>query len=183
MLYQREIDDSVLIQLIQLHALDKARVPLSHEAMMNIVYEGCNINYGEYIIALDNLVRTNHVKKYLDADGRTMYRLLDKGKHASEFFDDHIPNYISDPIDLAIKPVLERENAKNRVKGGIVPANKGDDFAVECILLDKDGTELMRLEVFAGTREQAVELYSSFKKAPDKLYEAVIRTLSGKQVV
>ena len=178
MLYQKEIDDSILIQMILLFTLNKAKKPLSHDSVTNIVLDNCNISYSDYLIALDNLVKTHHIKKYSDKNGVVMYKILEKGVHAGEFFSSNIPVYITEPIAESIKPVIREEIESRRISGGIMPMHKKGEYGVECIIRDDDGTEMLNLVFYAGDREQAAKLFENFRAHPEQLYEAVVKSLA-----
>ena len=66
MLYQKEIDDSVLIQFIILYTLSKVDNAIPYNELLNLVLDNCNINYNDFQVALDNLVRTKHVNTFLE---------------------------------------------------------------------------------------------------------------------
>lgn len=180
MLYQKEISDTVLIQLIELFALNKAKKPMSHNSLITVVLDNCNINYADFLVALDNLVKTRHVKKFRSIIGITMYRILEKGRHAIEFFAGNIPVYIREPIEESVAEVLKSEHDIKRISGGMVPSNNGDDYCAHCVLTDYDDTVLMDLKFYAGTSEQAAKLYESFKENPQAVYEACVRAFAGK---
>ncbi|MBQ6557779.1 MAG: DUF4364 family protein, partial [Clostridia bacterium] len=75
MLYQREIDDSVLIQYIILFTLSKVDNAVPYNELINLVLDNCNINYGDFQVALTNLVKTDHVSTYLEGERNQKYEI------------------------------------------------------------------------------------------------------------
>ena len=55
MLYQREINDPVLIQFIILYTLNQAKDYVPYNNLINLVLDNCNINFQDFQVALDNL--------------------------------------------------------------------------------------------------------------------------------
>lgn len=179
MLYQKEIDDSVLIQFIILYTLSNADGPVMYRDLLNLVMENCNISFTDFQIALDNLVTTNHVDTYLEGERRQMYKVTTKGSVAGDFFAGHIPVYIREPILDSIKQMYVEERRRNAVQSGIVPVRR-NEYGAECSLFDDDKTEIMRLSLYAGSREEAERIAVYFKEHSSEIYEKIIAAFSDK---
>lgn len=173
MLYQKEIDDSVLIQFIILHTLNKADAPVAYNDLLNLILENCNINYNDFQIALDNLVSTEHVRSFIESEHNQKYTVTQKGAYAGDFFKSHIPVYIREPIENSIKELFREERRRNAVRGDISIAHHGE-YTAECSLYDDDNTELMSVSLYIGTREHAEKTVRYFKKHADIVYEKVL---------
>ena len=180
MLYQKEIDDSVLIQFIILFALLKADKPLAYNELLNVVLDNCNINYNDFQVALDNLVSTGHALTRLEGQHNQIYSLTQKGENAGDFFKTNIPIYIREPIEESIKQLFLEERRKNAVRAGITPVRR-DEYAAECSLFDDDKTQLMGVTLYAGTREQAENIAEYFKANYDRIYEEILKCMTEKK--
>lgn len=178
MLYQKEIDDSVLIQFIILYTLNNADAPLMYRDLVNLVMENCNINFTDFQLALGNLVSTDHVEKYLEGERREMYTVTQKGSAAGDFFAVHIPVYIREPILDSIKQLYIDERRRNAVKSGIFPVRRGE-YAAECSLFDDDKTEIMKVSLYAGSRDEAERIAVYFKEHSAEVYEKIIAAFAG----
>ena len=179
MLYQREIDDSVLIQFIILFTLAQADKPLAYNELLNVVLDNCNINYNDFQIALDNLVTTGHARTRLEGQHNQIYSLTQKGENAGDFFKSNIPVYIREPIEESIKALFLEERRKNAVRAGITPVRRGE-YAAECALYDDDKTQLMSVTRYAGTREQAEKIAEYFKENSGMIYESILKCMTEK---
>ena len=73
MLYQREINDPVLIQFIILYTLNQAKDYVPYNNLINLVLDNCNINFQDFQVALDNLEHTHHVKTFLESEHNEKY--------------------------------------------------------------------------------------------------------------
>lgn len=173
MLYQREIDDSVLIQLIILYTLSRADSAVPYNELLNLVMNNCNINYTDFQVALDNLVKTEHIHAFIEGKHNQKYEITSKGRSVGEFFKSNIPVYIREPIETSVKELFLTERRKNAVKGGIVPIH-GNEYGAEMELYDDDRTCLMHLSLYAGTREEAEKLARRFREKPEEIYRKII---------
>ena len=113
LLYDREIDDELMIQFILMYALGKADEPLAYTDLLNVVQGNCEINFTDLQLALDNLIQTGHAAKRQISEMLTVYSLTRKGKYVIDFFYSHIPLIIREPIDRSIKDMY-LENAAER---------------------------------------------------------------------
>ncbi len=177
MLYQKEIDDSVLIQFIILFTLSNVDEPVRYDILLNLIMENCNINYTDLQVALDNLVSTDHVSTILAAKNHQLYEITPKGKYAGDFFKSNIPIYIREPILESIEPLVVEERRRQSVQGGITPLTK-KEFLAECALYDDDRTPLMNLSFYAGSREQANKIVRYYKEHPDTVYQKIVQALT-----
>ncbi len=177
MLYQKEIDDSVLIQFIILFTLDNVDRPIAYNDLLNLVLDNCNINYNDFQIALDNLTSTDHVQTFLEGEHNQIYAITQKGENAGAFFKSHIPVYIREPIEESIKKLFHDERIRNAVRGGITPVRK-DEYSADCSLYDEDNTRLMSLSLYVGGRAQAERAVEYFKAHSDVVYKKILDAMT-----
>lgn len=180
MLYQKEIDDSVLIQFIILFTLDNVDRPIAYNDLLNLVLDNCNINYNDFQIALDNLTSTDHVQTFLEGEHNQIYAITQKGSNAGGFFKSHIPVYIREPIEESIKKLFRDERIKNAVRGGITPVRK-NEYSADCSLYDDDNTQIMNLSLYIGSREQAEKTVEYFKANSDIVYQKILEAMTNEE--
>lgn len=178
MLYQREIDDSVLIQYIILFTLSKVDSAVPYNELINLVLDNCNINYGDFQVALTNLVKTDHVSTYTVGAHNQKYEITEKGTNAIEFFQSSIPIYIREPIADSVKQLFIEERRRNAIEGNISPVRSGE-FSAECVLRDDDKTELMKLSLYAGSRDEAERLAKYFRGHAEEVYASIIEAFDA----
>ncbi|MCI8521101.1 MAG: DUF4364 family protein [Clostridia bacterium] len=173
MLYQKEIDDSVLIQFIILYTLSKVDDAVPYNELLNLVLDNCNINYNDFQVALDNLAKTNHINAFLEGAHNQKYSITQKGMNAGDFFTSNIPIYIREPIDASIKELFKEQRRKNAIQSNISPVRK-DEYSADCLLLDDDNTQLMNLSLYAGSRDEAERMARFFREHSDIIYEKIL---------
>lgn len=177
MLYQKEIDDSVLIQFIILYTLSKVDDAVPYNELLNLVLDNCNINYNDFQVALDNLGKTNHISAFLEGAHNQKYRITQKGMNAVEFFTANIPIYIREPIDASIKELFKERRLKNAVQSSISPVRR-DEYAAECQLYDDDNTPILSLSLYAGSRDEAERMARLFREKSDEIYAKILDAFS-----
>lgn len=177
MLYQREIDDSVLIQFIILYTLLNADEAVQYSDLVSLVLENCNINFGDFQIALDNLVQTNHAKMFDEGPTIRKYEPTKKGRDISDFITSLVPVYIREPISDAIKKLYLEKRRREAVRANITPLRK-NEYTADFELYDEDKIMLMTLSLYAGDRAEAEKLAMYFRENASEIYEKIIEIFS-----
>ncbi len=173
MLYKREITDLEIIQFIILYTLNNTDKDPEYSDLVTLVMDNCNISFPDFQIALVNLEETGHVNGRMEGEYIRRYSITEKGANAIKYFRTSVPVYIREPIDESIKQLYIEERRKNAVQSGIMPVRK-NEYGFECILRDDDKTEMMRLYLYAGSRDEAEKLSKYYKAHPDKIYGDVL---------
>lgn len=177
MLYQKEIDDSVLIQFIILFTLSNADKPLAYNQLINLVMDNCNINYNDFQIALDNLSVTKHIRSYIESGHNQLFEITQKGLDIENFFRTQVPIYIREPITESIKQLFIDERRKNSIQSKITQVDP-NEYTADCRLLDDDKTVLMELSLFAGARDEAERIAVYFKEHSGEIYEKILKAFN-----
>lgn len=177
MIYDKEIDNPILIQSIILHTLHKADCLLAYGDMLNVILENCNITFTDFQLSLDNLVQTNHIEGLMTGSNIQKFRLTEKGKNVVEFFQGKIPVYLREPVEASLKDALREERLRNAVRARI-SAVSPTEYTAECALYDGDNTMLMEISLYTGSREQAETTVKYFKEHSDKVYAKIIEAFS-----
>ena len=177
MLYNKEIDNTTLIQFIILYALNKANELVAYGDLLNLVLENCNIRYTDFQLSLDNLVSTKHAEGLITGKNIQKFRITDKGRNLMDIVKTRIPIYLREPIEEAVKKLLHDERLRNAVRGKI-SAISPDEYTAECELYDGDNTRLIAISLYAGTRDQAEQTVRYFKENSETIYARVIEAFS-----
>ena len=173
MLYEREINDPEIIQYIILYTLNNTDKDPEYGELITLVMDNCNISFIDFQLSLYNLEKTDHVRSRMEGEWIRRYSITEKGANAIKYLRTNVPIYIREPIDESIKQLYIEERRRNAVQSGITPIRK-DEYGAEFILRDDDKTEMMRLNLYIGSREEAEKLSKYFLAHPDKIYESVL---------
>ncbi len=172
-LYNREIEDELMIQFIIMYALKGADEPLAYSDLLSVVQENCEISFTDLQLGLDNLVKTGHVSERRLSDILSVYDLTQKGRYVIDFFYSHIPLIVREPIDKSIKELYIEKRRREAVRAGIDPINQ-NEFNAECNLYDDDKLLIMSLRLYAGTREEAERIADYFKSHSAHVYGGIL---------
>ncbi len=172
MQYTREIDNDIMIQYIILFTLAEANRHVTYKQLSGLIFENCNIEFSNFQVALTNLEETGHIRSFAVDELTTVYELLPKGKSANEFFKSNIPVYIREPIANTIAPYFNEEEKRRSVRASLLPINRRE-FAAECGIYDGE-TPLLKMTVYAGTRDDANKMLKRFRDDPESVYKAVM---------
>lgn len=182
-MYMREVENPVTIQYIILFTLTKANQRVTHSQLTCLTLDRCNINFANFQIALDNLVRIGYVKTLPNEleENMPIYELTEKGIEANGFFEREIPIYIREQIEEYVKPFFEAEKLKKSVRAKLVNLNE-KEYAVELSLFESI-SPLMQLSFYAGSRETAAAMIRNFKANPDTVYGQILAALIGDEEI
>lgn len=173
LLYDRGIEDELMIQFIIMYAVNNADEPLSYQDLLNIVQGNCEISFTDFQIGLDNLIKTGHISMKNISKSLSTYSITQKGKYVIDFFYKQIPLIIREPIDKSIKDLYLDKRRNESVRASVEPINR-KEFNAEFELFDDDRTRIMSLSLYAGAREQAQEMVTYFKDNATDVYSKIL---------
>lgn len=179
MLYSKEIDDKIIIQLILLYALKEAEQPITLNQLETLVLDNCNINYVNFQLALDNLINVNQVRTFHDSDEKRYYEILSLGNEAIDGFWRKVPVYIREPIRKSVIPMFKQEILENSVRTKLVPINE-KEFMAQLGVYDAD-VPLMEMKFYAGSRAQANAIMKHFDENSNEIYTGIVKLLTPKE--
>lgn len=173
MLYNREIEDELMIQFIILYAVNCADEPIAYADLFTVVQENCEISFTDMQLGLDNLIQTGHISEHKISGILTVYDVTEKGGYVIEFFYHQIPLIIREPIDNSIKQLYKEKRRREAVKSSIEPKNTKEFYTV-CSLNDEDRTALMSLRIYVGGRDEAERMAERFKNNAADIYSGIL---------
>ena len=83
--------------------------------------------------------------------------------NASDLYTPNIPVYIKEPIDNSINELFNTEKVRNSVRSKITRIRKNEY-----------DTNLLKLSLYAGSREEAERMAVYFKNEPNIVYETIL---------
>ena len=173
LLYDREIDDELMIQFIILYTLSHADEDLAYADLLNIVQGNCEISFTDLQLSLDNLIKTGHASVRRVSDILSVYSITEKGSYVIDFFYKQIPLIIREPIDRSIKEMYIDKRRREAVKASAVPINE-KEYYTECELRDDDRALMLSLRLYAGARDDAEKFARVFRSSSAEIYETIL---------
>ena len=179
LLYNREIEDELMIQFIIMYAIKGADEPLAYADLLGVVQNNCEISFTDLQLGLDNLVKTGHVASRRITDILTVYDLTQKGRYVIDFFYSQIPLIIREPMDKSLKDMYREKRLREAVRADIDPINE-KEFNVDCNLYNDDKLLIMSLQLYAGSRDEAERMAEHFKSRATDIYGGILDLFNEK---
>lgn len=168
------------IRILICWLLNKIKTPVSSSLLSGaLLIEGL-VNYFEVTKAFTQLLDSGHIKRDENSMGDGQYLVLTElGAKAAESFYKNVPRSVREKSLDAVGRYVLQERFSRENKAEIVETEDG--FRLELSLNDV-GNDLMRLSLYAPTREICEKMRESFCCDPTELYRTVISSLLGEKL-
>ena len=151
-----------------LYVLNKVSEPISNDALLKLIISIDNMNYFYFQQFLLDLLEN----KYIIKDENELYELTGEGKKALELVKDLIPGITKFKIDNTFKETLGEIKNEVSITTDFIPLDK-DEYNVECKIVENNQV-LFKIELFAGTHEQAQKIADNWKKNAEEIYPEIL---------
>lgn len=165
------IHEKLDIKFLVLYLLARTEAPIDFTTLTDLAMCDEGVDYFLFTQAVSELVESEHL---LQED--ELYTITEKGRKNGAICEESLPFSIRQKCDRN----LARLNAKLRqaaqIRTEILPRPENSGFTVRMIL-DDNQDNLMTLELYSPTQEQADLLSASFRSCPDRIYRALLSSL------
>lgn len=165
------IHDKLDMKMMVLYLLARAAGPLSQDSLTDLVRRHEGVNYFDFTEATAELVASGHLT--LTEEG---YAITEKGRANSAACETSLPVSVRRRCDQDLVPVNAALRRNAQVKGET--RVNGDGSAVAHMTLDDDRGNLLTLELFCPSPEQAQRLIAGFRERPEQVYHKIVEALS-----
>lgn len=169
------LNDAAEIKLSLLYCINYAGIPISDIEIKHFMLTATSVNFMDLCASIEEIFSENYAKKVW-RDEIEKYDLTEQGQELLEMFEDKIMASVRSSLKETIDEYFKREKEKAQAKCEIVPLGK-DRYNLE-IELKEGNSELLKMSLFAGSREKAIELRQGFNENPIGLYSSIIEKLS-----
>ena len=164
------IHDKLDMKLLILYFMCRVAAPVDFATVTGLTVCDDGIDYFDFAEALSELVDTGHLTL---EDG--LYALTGKGRANSAACEGSLPFSVKrrcsaqlvEPTGILRRNAQVRAETHLRTDGGV---------ALQLFLDDETGN-LLTLEMFCGSQEQADRLARNFKAEPERIYNEVLSAL------
>ena len=164
------IHDKLDIKLLILYFMSRVAAPVDFATVTGLTLCDDGIDYFLFAEALSELVGTGHLTLE-----KELYAITDKGRADSTACESSLPFSVKRKCiaQLAKLNGILRRNAQVRAE----TASRPDGGFTVRMFLDDEGGNLLTLELFCGSQEQADRLAKNFKAEPERIYNEVLTAL------
>ncbi len=169
------LNDETEIKLSVLFCIRYADLPITDIEVKHFMLSATSVDFMALCSQIDDMIKDNYIKKVW-RDAVEKYDITPQGSELLDMFEDKIMASVRKSLKDAIDEYFRRENEKAKAKCEIVPLGKdANNLDIEL----KEGKHtLMKLSLFAGSRQKAFSLRRGFQKDPFQFYSQMISILS-----
>ena len=154
-----------------LYILNKVAEPISNDALLKLLISIDNMNYFYFQQFLLDLLENKYIVNY-QKESESLYELTSEGKKALLLVKDLIPGITKFKVDNNFKETLGEFQNEISITSDYIPHSK-NEYSVECKITEGNQT-LFKLELFAGSQEQAKKIANNWEKNAEELYPKLL---------
>lgn len=164
------IHDKLDIKFLILYLMARVAAPIDFPTLTELTMCDEGVDYFDFAEAVSELVNSDHLTL---KDG--LYEITEKGRANGAVCESSLPYSVKHKCSANLVKLngILRRNAQ--VRAEITPRESGGFTAR--MFLDDDGGNLLTLEFFCGSQEQAQRLADGFKTKPERVYNEVLSAL------
>ena len=166
------IREKLEIKMLILFIVRRFPIAISTEVLAELVVCDAGIGFFDYAECLSELVDTGH----LTFDGSN-YSLTEKGARNGEITENSLPLGVRIRADEAVSKARIAVRRDSNIETFRTQRADGR-YDVNLSMSDGVGT-IIKLDLFAPDKQQAIALEKGFRKNAEKVYNAVLETIFG----
>lgn len=164
------IHDILDIKLLILYIMARTEAPIDFTALTDLTMCDEGVDYFLFTQAVSELLQSEHLM--LDGD---LYTITEKGRKNGAICESSLPFSVRQKCDRNLSQLNAKLRQEAQIRAEIISRESGD-YTVRLILDDNDGN-LMTLELYSPTLEQAQSKANVYRANPEKLYRAILNCL------
>lgn len=165
------IQDMLDVKVLILFVMSRVMYPVDEQKIYELCYQDDRLSYFDVRIAIPQMVETGHLEQLPSG----LYSITEKGKEACEVTEDSIAYPVMQRAAAAVAEFNSNVRRDSFIKTQIEPRESGDYSVV--MALDDELGNLLKLEMMAPSRRQAMKIADSFTKNADAVYQSVMALL------
>ncbi len=158
------------IKMLVLYLMTRVEAPIDFSKVTDLTLCDDGIDYFDFAEALDELVRTDHLT--LEED---LYAITEKGLRNGEAFETTLPFTVRQKCDENLQALNAALRFDAQVRAEIL--SRADGFFTLRLSLDDNDGNLLTVELFAPSEQQAKLLGERFRSRPDRFYHGLLGLL------
>ena len=155
-----------------LYVLNKVSEPITNDALLKLLISIDNMNYFYFQQFLLDLLENSYIFK----DENNLYEITEEGKKSLELVKDIIPGITKFKVDNTFKETLGEIKNEVSITTEFIPLNE-KEYNVECKITENNQV-LFKIELFAGTHEQAKKIAENWKNNAQEIYPEILNIIT-----
>lgn len=164
------------VKILICFLLKKIEQPLSFEQVNEILQQTGFVNYFEFVEAISELQKTEHVLLQTNEEGQKCFVLTEIGSALAQTFHHTLPLTVREKTVEAARQLIQMQKQLEDVE--VHYEECSDGYLLKMKLKDI-GSDLMNLSVFVPSEDECVEMRERIYADPLLLYKALLSVLTG----
>lgn len=164
------IRDKLDVKVLVLYLTARVAAPIDFATLTDLCMCDEGVDYFMFSQAVSELVESEHLQVEKDS-----YTITDKGRKNGSVWEESLPFSVRQKCNRNLARLNARLRQEAQIRAEVLP-REGGGFTVRMILDDNQGN-LMTLELYAPTEEQAYRQSASFRSEPERVYRAILSSL------
>lgn len=165
------IHDKLDIKFLVLYLLARTESPIDFASLTDLTMCDEGVDYFLFTQAVSEMVESEH----LEIENE-LYSITEKGRKNGAVCEESIPYSVRRKCDQNLAQLNARLRQEAQVRTEVIPRKNGG-LTVR-LILDDNQDNLMTVDLYAPTEDQADKLAAAFRAAPERVYRAVLDVLS-----
>lgn len=165
------IHEKLDIKFLVLYLLARTQAPIDFATLTDLAMCDEGVDYFLFTQAVSELVESEHL--LLEGE---LYSITEKGRKNGAVCEESLPFSVRQKCDRNLARLNAKLRQEAQIRTEILPRPENNGFTVRMIL-DDNQDNLMTLELYSPTQEQADLLSASFRSSPDRVYRALLSSL------
>lgn len=162
------IHDKLDIKFLVLYLMARVETPIDFATLTDLSMCDEGVDYFLFSQAVSELVESEHLQ--LDSE---LYSITEKGRKNGSACESSLPYSIRQKCDQNISKLNAVLREAAQIRSVVTPRPENDGFTVRMILDDNEGN-LMTLDLYSPTQEQADNLSQTFRANPERVYRSIL---------
>lgn len=165
------LNDPVKIRLAVLYTLKYVDFPMSSIELRHIMLDATTVDYIELCEIIEVLMQENHVK-LVRRDEKDKYDITDSGRELLSMFETDLLPSVRQSIRKSADEYFKEEFKKSQIISELVPDEDGTYYLD--VSLSDGKKKLFSLSVFAGSRQNAMDMKRVFNESPTQMFKDIL---------
>ena len=168
------IHDKLDIKFLVLYLMARIEGPINFATLTDLSMCDEGVDYFLFSQAVSELVDSEHLQITDD-----LYTITEKGRKNGSVCESSLPFSVRQRCDRNLSKLNAKLRLEAQVRAEILP-RETSGFTVR-LILDDNQDNLMTLELYSPTQEQAERLVTSFRTCPEQVYRTILTALSDNE--
>ena len=164
------------VKILICFLLKKIEQPLSFDQVNEILQKTGFVNYFEFVEAVSELQKTEHVLLTTDENGQEVFQLSEIGEAMAQTFHHTLPLTVREKTVESARELIQMQKQLEETE---VRYHAVDDGYILTMKLKDIGSDLMDLSVFVPSEDECVEIRECIYADPLLLYKTLLAVMMG----